>query len=164
MEYLSNVLIEEKNRQHKISYEVRSYVPLLTSLINVLYPDLQYHIDFFVTDEYYTFGGYYKPKIKILTRNVSTRPYYNPYNFYAEYKILNSDTTINEIELSDAIYSYLPDTLYYIILEIQPPHEEIVCMDYLLELKRWDFENIALRKEVEARYNDYSDFGYSVNN
>lgn len=149
-----------KEKQEKINSKVKGYIPLLKKLLILFYPDLEFNIHFLESYKMNHFAGYHEPKIKIITLNVSPVPIYDSITYSPYYKIKNSINNICSNYLSELIYSYLPDVLYYTSFHIIPNDDEIQKTTSVI----WDFESDSLRKEVEKRYEDYSLVGYSLNN
>ena len=132
-----------EEKQKEIIKKMERYVPLLKNLISCFYSDLKFSIECSLSHKVNLFAGYYEPKIEIFAENIEYNPILDSYRYTTTLKIKDTDSVLNGVEFGDSIYSYLPDVLYNTSLIIKNGvHEDI----------EWDFEDYALRKEVESRY------------
>lgn len=131
-----------EEKQKEIIKKMERYVPLLKNLISCFYSDLKFSIECSLSHKVNLFAGYYEPKIKIITENLGEHYCYSSNND-ATFKINNTESFLFLGEFCDSIYSYLPDVLYNTSLVIKKSEgDDIEC----------DFEEYALRKEIESRY------------
>lgn len=130
-------------KQNEIIQKIESYVPLLDRLVSCFYPDLKFSIKCSLSHRVNLFAGYYEPKIEIIAENIEYNPMLNSYNHNTTLKIKDTESVLNGNEFCDSIYSYLPDVLY---------NTSLIIKNYVYEDIEWDFEEYALRKEIESRY------------
>lgn len=132
-----------ERRQNEIIEKIERYVPLLENLISCFYPDLKFSIKSSLSHRVNLFAGYYEPKIEIFAENVECGPNTKTYIIPTNLIIKDTDLILDGVEFCDSIYSYLPDVLY---------NTTLVIKDYKGEDFEFDFEEYALRKEVQSRY------------
>lgn len=130
-------------KQNEIIQKIESYAPLLENLVSCFYPDLKFSIECSLSHRVNLFAGYYEPKIEIIAENIEYNPMLNSYNHNTTLKIKDTDSVLNGNEFCDSINSYLPDVLY---------NTSLIIKNYVYEDIEWDFEEYALRKEVERHF------------
>lgn len=151
---MSNLIYDfdySEEKQKEIIKKVERYVPLLENLIPLIYPELKFSIESSLSHKVNLFAGYYEPKIKIIAENIGDYLMSRTNDVYISFKIKDTDIFLNGIDFCDTIYSYLPDVLYNTSLIIKDNNGE----DFEL-----DFEEYALKKEVQNRYYEYSGYLY----
>lgn len=130
-------------KQNEIIQKIESYAPLLDRLVSCFYPDLKFSIKCSLSHRVNLFAGYYEPKIEIIAENIEYNPMLNSYNHNTTLKIKDTESVLNGNEFCDSIYCYLPGVLY---------NTSLIIKNYVYEDIEWDFEEYALRKEIESRY------------
>lgn len=132
-----------ERKQNEIIEKIERYVPLLENLISSFYPDLKFSIKSSLSHRVNLFAGYYEPKIEIIAENVECGPNTMTNIIPTNLIIKDSDLLLDGVEFCDSIYSYLPDVLYNTSLIINNNFGEPIEID---------FEEYALKKEVQNRY------------
>lgn len=132
-----------EKKQKEIIEKVERYVPLLENLMSIIYPELKFSIESSLSHKVNLFAGYYEPKLKIVAENIADYVRSLSDDVRISFKIKDTDIFLSGIEFCDSIYSYLPDVLYNTSLIINNNFGEPIEID---------FEEYALKKEVQNRY------------
>lgn len=132
-----------EKKQKEIIEKVERYVPLLENLMSIIYPELKFSIESSLSHKVNLFAGYYEPKLKIVAENIADYVRSLSDDVRISFKIKDTDIFLSGIEFCDSIYSYLPDVLYNTSLIINNNFGKPIEID---------FEEYALKKEVQNRY------------